>query len=808
MMQMVLRKVDIYTLLKLALALAALSMLVEGLGRAVEGAAASVFYPIGMGAALLAWLLAARRLKNWLAWAGILAIGVLILWVRLGQMAEPLFELARLVPHDSYQTLRSVYAQAVPDYSASIDLLGTLVAQTQGLWERVVLWLAGIGSNITVTDPVVRLLAWSILLWSIAAWAGWFVQRNRALTGIVPGLALLGELAHYSGIPPMLLWNMLCITLILMGLTLYESNLRRWNEHGIDYAEIILGNTSIAMTLTIGFLAAAAWGVPMISLQSIIDAFRERPASNANVGRSLGLADNPEPAEFSVYHSSALPNEHLLGGQIKLSNQPIMIIKTGEMLPGQSPEQARLAPNYHWRSTTYDLYTGTGWASSGIHADIRLADQPVLATVPQGYRMVNQRVTLLANSDGRLYWTGSFYNLDQTFQAAWRTRPAAPATPVAGQPANADPLAGMDLLGAFSDSQSYYIQSLLPVVSADRLRAASEDYPEAIRAHYLGLPKDTPERVLSLARDLTATASNPYDRAKALEHYLRTTYPYTLDIPTPPADRDVVDYFLFDLKKGYCDYYASAMAVMARSLGIPARLVVGYATGTYDARAAQYMVTGQNAHSWVEIYFPEIGWVEFEPTAIMPEFEEVKDEMPPLETLPGGGLLQGGSDGFNSFLQTMPPLSPQLGLFAIFISVFFVALAQMGETLLILFMPNRRAAQWMYNSIYRLGHALTGAAPAGETTHEFVSTLNNRLRGLAGQATFGRLFAPALSELGQLTELYQRAMYTTHPPLDKEIQHAMRVWRDLRWRLWLARILPQRQSSIINHQSQIINHKS
>ncbi|MFN3930015.1 MAG: transglutaminase-like domain-containing protein, partial [Thermoflexus sp.] len=109
----------------------------------------------------------------------------------------------------------------------------------------------------------------------------------------------------------------------------------------------------------------------------------------------------------------------------------------------------------------------------------------------------------------------------------------------------------------------------------------------------------------------------PYDKAAALEAWLRRNIRYNENIPAPPPGRDGVVYVLFDIRQGYCDYYASAMAVMARALGIPARVVSGYAQGEWmpDGR---YRVRQRDAHTWVEIYFPGYGWVEFEPTAAQP----------------------------------------------------------------------------------------------------------------------------------------------------------------------------------------------
>ena len=160
--------------------------------------------------------------------------------------------------------------------------------------------------------------------------------------------------------------------------------------------------------------------------------------------------------------------------------------------------------------------------------------------------------------------------------------------------------------------------SALPNVGEGELRQSAQNYPAWISQTYLQLPESLPERVIELANGLVMGATNPYDRVRLIESYLRQI-PYSLDVPEPPKDQDVVDYYLFDLKKGYCDYSASALVVLARAAGIPARLVMGYAQGAYDPNNHVYVVTGADAHSWPEVYFAGLGWVEFEPTAAQPE---------------------------------------------------------------------------------------------------------------------------------------------------------------------------------------------
>jgi hypothetical protein len=148
------------------------------------------------------------------------------------------------------------------------------------------------------------------------------------------------------------------------------------------------------------------------------------------------------------------------------------------------------------------------------------------------------------------------------------------------------------------------------------LRRAAEDYPPAVLLNYLQLPRLDP-RVAPLAAQITVAESNNYDKAVALERYLRSRFGYTLQLGRS-AHRDPLAYFLFERKQGHCEYFASAMAVMLRTLKIPARVVNGFRTGEFNDVTAQYLVRASNAHSWVEAYFPGYGWVSFDPTPAAP----------------------------------------------------------------------------------------------------------------------------------------------------------------------------------------------
>jgi len=167
----------------------------------------------------------------------------------------------------------------------------------------------------------------------------------------------------------------------------------------------------------------------------------------------------------------------------------------------------------------------------------------------------------------------------------------------------------------------YAVSGLTSVAEPDQLRGAGDEYPSHVENRYFQLPNTITPRTVDLARDITRETDNPFDAAKAIEAYLRENITYVEEVPLPPADQDVVDYVLFDDQRGYCEYYAAAMAVMLRTLDIPSRVVVGFYPGPYDDARGGFLYRERNAHAWVEVYFPEYGWIPFEPTASQPPRE-------------------------------------------------------------------------------------------------------------------------------------------------------------------------------------------
>jgi hypothetical protein len=166
------------------------------------------------------------------------------------------------------------------------------------------------------------------------------------------------------------------------------------------------------------------------------------------------------------------------------------------------------------------------------------------------------------------------------------------------------------------EQQRYSVLASISSASITELRQASTTYPSWTRP-YVQLPPTLPDRVRREAWRIVGDASTVYDAATRIEHQLRQLK-YSTRVPVPPADADWVSFLLFDSREGYCDYFATAMTVMLRAVGIPSRVASGYVTGDFQPATQSYLVTEAHAHSWTEVYFPEYGWVTFEPSANRP----------------------------------------------------------------------------------------------------------------------------------------------------------------------------------------------
>ncbi|MDQ2747450.1 MAG: DUF3488 and transglutaminase-like domain-containing protein [Acidobacteriota bacterium] len=190
-----------------------------------------------------------------------------------------------------------------------------------------------------------------------------------------------------------------------------------------------------------------------------------------------------------------------------------------------------------------------------------------------------------------------------------------------------------------SDRVSYKVYSDVNLPSVGELKADAEKYPP-VAASYLQLPEEMDGRISDLSAKITASSYNRYDKAKAVEKYLQTQFAYSLDMRAT-GEQPLAD-FLFNVRAGHCEYFASAMAIMLRTQGIATRLVNGFQQGEYNGTADVYVVRQKDAHSWVEVYFPtENAWIPFDPTPFAEQNREAN------------GATAGVYKKFNSYLEAL-----------------------------------------------------------------------------------------------------------------------------------------------------------
>lgn len=273
------------------------------------------------------------------------------------------------------------------------------------------------------------------------------------------------------------------------------------------------------------------------------------------------------------------------------------------------------APAAHfWRAVTYDFYTGAGWRTTET-------DRVDKVTPPTTAReKMDATFEILVSHANLLFGANEPQKVNVPFQFQTGDDRAY-STSVRAVNRN--------------DAQgTYTTTSFVSKASKDDLRKATTIYPATIKAKYLQLPSSVPQRVKELAIQIAASKATPYDKAEAIETYLRNTYKYSTVVKSAPAGRDPVDYFLFDLKADFCEYFASSMAVLLREVGVPSRVVEGFTAGEVDP-SGRYAVRELNAHAWVEAYFPQYGWIEFEPTPSELPFDRAEAQNPD-DTNPDG----------------------------------------------------------------------------------------------------------------------------------------------------------------------------
>lgn len=472
-------------------------------------------------------------------------------------------------------------------------------------------------------DSLLFLVIMSILFWLISVQAGyWMVRYGRSWEVVFPAGICIFVIHAFD---PLIFRRGLYLASFFVFALIYVSRMifihfqDRWKSNrtalppqiGINFFRF----TIIAVVLIVIF----AWTVPGLANAAPVAQSAWKP-----VVRLWEKARSEVESIFAPLRSTAAAVTMIygestdLGTGNPLSDSQVFSVEA----PGNIPPGVRL----YWRARVYDFYEDGRWVSSLDNSN---------AFDPQRTQL---RTPIY---DGR--WLGTF----QFTAATTLTSLFLPSLPLwvnqAGRVEYLEIPDGYVDISTFRPAspleigQEYRAQSAVNYATEIQLRSAGTEYPEWITDRYLQLPESITPRMFELAEALTAREQTVYDKTVAITNYLRNNFEYSATIEGElPKDGEIIDWFLFDYKKGFCNYYSTAQILLLRAAGIPARWAVGYAQGDQlegDRTGGQpslesitFQVRQKDAHAWPEVFFPGIGWVEFEPTSSQPDITRLPGE--------------------------------------------------------------------------------------------------------------------------------------------------------------------------------------
>jgi transglutaminase-like putative cysteine protease len=461
--------------------------------------------------------------------------------------------------------------------------------------QRMGEWFGAASGNGISNDSLPVIILVVTLSWLGAYLSSWAVFRwQNAWLALAPGSAALVtnaslQVGEFS----------LAAVVFIFGAALLVTRLhllkqaKSWRNDGTPYPPLLSLSVLHATFWLALALLGVAWLMPQANEADPLDSLYERATDpiedrTARFAR-LFVAVNTENARIHSF-GETMP----FHGDVELSDELIM-----EVVARLQEDQPAFL-----RAKAYDVYSESGWTLSDDSLNIRLDSDEITSTNEDVD--LRRLIDILVQSSGQ---TGeTLVTQGQPWSADLNTR-------VQTNERDMSDIIALVSRRRLSDGDTYRSTGSVSIASEDDLRKAGEDYPDWTE-RYTQLPQHRSTRVTSLAHSIADDEPTAYDQALVIEDYLRANYPYDLNVPDTPPGEDAVEYFLFESKRGYFDYHASAMVVLLRSLHIPSRLAVGYVLDESQRPAGgdSLRVTEKAAYAWPEVYFPGLGWVEFNPT--------------------------------------------------------------------------------------------------------------------------------------------------------------------------------------------------
>ncbi len=456
-----------------------------------------------------------------------------------------------------------------------------------------------------VEDPLFFIALVTLAFWVIGSSAGYRLVRNQSyLMAVIPSAVGLLIIQSYDNFIEGRIWIMaffIFMALLLLGRLHNLENKKSWRERRIFLSPDNSIDLTGTMAVAAGLIIVLSWAPPA-SVTSFDSAVR---SWNKATKPWREFADRMENAFSSLESPSGGKRGEFFGSEIglgrgfPLSDTVMFTVQTPDLPSDQKP------PRYYWRGRTYDYFSEGQWYTT----QSTLEDYSPSDIVPMAYTSETPEPARFVFNTGEL----TFSLVYMPSQTVWLSRQGSTRRLSAG---DLDEIISWYAYPALLAGEVYQVDAILNNPNIEQLRQAGTDYPAWVTDQYLQMPDDLSTKIVELAGEIAAEYDNPFDKTTAITSYLRDNIEYSDSLPLPPRNTDPLEWMLFEYKKAFCVYYTSAEVMMLRSQGIPARMAVGFAQGERDGN--NYIVHRNDAHAWPEVYFPNVGWVEFEPTGSQP----------------------------------------------------------------------------------------------------------------------------------------------------------------------------------------------
>jgi len=490
----------------------------------------------------------------------------------------------------------------------------------------------------SVDDPLFFVTLITIGFWIIGASAGFqLVRKQNYLTAVVPSAVVLLVIQSYDNLNEGRIWIIAFfafLALLLLGRMNHLTNKKSWRERRIFLSPDNNIDLTSIMTIAAGLIILISWTPPasFSGMDSAIQRWNRitRPwrEFTESIKNAVSALESPSGGVRGEFYGT----EIALGRGFPLSDALMFRVKAPELSSNQKP------PRYYWRGYTYDYFDKGQWYTTGSSLQDYSPSDIISIPIPFNTR----RPARFIFNTGEL----TFSLVYAPSEPAWFSRRGSTRNLPAG---DRQEIISWYAFPALLGGETYQVDAFLSNPNTGQLREAGQFYPAWVSDKYLQLPDGFSPRIIELAEEITSEYDNPFDKAAAITKYLRDNIDYAESLPQTPRNQDPLEWMIFENKQAYCVYYASAEVLMLRSLGIPARLAVGFAQGervgdirdgerVEDVREGEeYIVRKLDAHAWPEVYFPGIGWVEFEPTGSQ---NELNRPPPPRDNEDLGSLIR------------------------------------------------------------------------------------------------------------------------------------------------------------------------